>query len=261
MSSPQSCRERSTRPRTCSSSRRCDGLGPQVALPAQRPGSQRPRANGSSSPRSQAAAGIEKPRLRAVHDLAREQRLERLAQQPLLLEPAHLVAAGSERAKPATTVSRKGTRLERPGHRRAVGLHQQVVDEVPAEVDVLEPREQLVPLGLGEARAFALERVEPAPASGQLGTRLGREDLLPALVTLERRQVRGRGEALGPVVEAARRDEDGSRSIAGRSAVATRPDALGEQVGDVGVVAAEELVAALARERHLDVLAASRETR
>src|SRR5207244_6878683 len=81
-----------------------------------------------------------------------------------------------------------------------------------------------------------------------------REDLLPAMVALERRQVRRAYEALGPVVEArlrarARQELD-ERPREPRRA----PDPLREQVGRVGVVAAEELVAALTRERHLHVL-------
>src|SRR5439155_10786370 len=105
-----------------------------------------------------------------------------------------------------------------------------------------------------EAGALRTERVEGAPPPGQLGARLVREDLLPAVVTLERWQVRRAREALRLVVEA-----DASRG--GRELLdersrerGERADALREPVGDVGVVPAEELVAALARERDLDVL-------
>jgi hypothetical protein len=73
------------------------------------------------------------------------------------------------------------------------------------------------------------------------------------VVALERRQVRAADEALRLVVEARARVELGSRSTSGAQA-RERADALGEQVGDVRVVAAEELVAALARERDLHVL-------
>ena len=71
---------------------------------------------------------------------------------------------------------------------------------------------------------------------------------------LERRQVRRAREPLRLVVEARlarrRRQPLDRRPREGRQ----RPDALREQVGDVGVVAAEQLVAALARERDLHVL-------
>ena len=99
------------------------------------------------------------------------------------------------------------------------------------------------------------ERVEARSAAEQLGARVGGEDLLPAVVALERRQVRGRGEALRLVVEADPARRRGQAVGERRApAEASGADALGEQVGDVGVVAAEELVAALAGERDLDVL-------
>ncbi len=73
-------------------------------------------------------------------------------------------------------------------------------------------------------------------------------------MALERRQVRRSREALRLVVEA-------RLSRRGRQAIGERPcqrgdraDSLGEEIGDVGVVAAEKLVAALARERDLHVL-------
>src|SRR5581483_6290106 len=78
------------------------------------------------------------------------------------------------------------------------------------------------------------------------------EDLLPRVVGLERRQVRAADEALRLVVEAdaARR---GGQALGQRPRQRReRPDAAREEVGDVGVVAAEQLVAPLARERDLD---------
>ena len=144
-------------------------------------------------------------------------------------------------------------------HRRAVGLHEQVVDEIDAEVDVLQPREQLGAFRFCEAGPQEVDRVELAAAAGQAGAHVRREDLLPAVMALERRQMRGADEALGLVVEA----RAGGR---GRKPLDQRPrDAretgrsLGQEVGDVRVVAAEELVAALAGERDLDV--GSRELR
>ena len=139
-------------------------------------------------------------------------------------------------------------------HRRAVGLHEQVVDEVDAEVDVLQAGEQLGVRGLGEPLAVEVDRVEGVLAARELRAGLGREDLLPRVMPLERRQVRGADEALRLVVEARPRDR-------ARQPLDERPRQPGspagpqrEQVGHVRVVAAEELVAALARERHLHVL-------
>ena len=56
-------------------------------------------------------------------------------------------------------IEERDARLEGVRHRRAVGLREQVVDEVRAEVDVLEPRQQLGALGLGEARAQEVDRI------------------------------------------------------------------------------------------------------
>ena len=132
-----------------------------------------------------------------MHDLVRQQRLDRLPQQPLLLEPAHLVSRRQREREPGDDrVEERHAGLERPGHRGPVGLHEQVVDEVAAEVDVLQAGQQLEALGLGEPRPGQRQRIEPWRRPGQLGPRVGGEDLLPALVPLERRQVRGAHEAL-----------------------------------------------------------------
>src|SRR5207253_3344861 len=93
-----------------------------------------------------------------------------------------------------------------------------------------------------------------AAAAGQLRPRLGREDLLPAVVALERRQVRCADEALGPVVEARARGRGGEAFDDGAEERRRPARPLREQVGRVCVVAAEELVPALAGERDLDVL-------
>ena len=100
-------------------------------------------------------------------------------------------------------VEERHASLERVRHRRAVGLHEQVVDEIDAEVDVLQPREQLGALRLGEARAVEVDRVERRCGGRSARARsVRREDLLPAVMALERRQMRGADEALGLVVEA-----------------------------------------------------------
>ena len=57
-------------------------------------------------------------------------------------------------------VEERHARLERVRHRRAVRLHEQIVDEVRAEVDVLQAGEQLGALGLGEALAQQVDWVE-----------------------------------------------------------------------------------------------------
>ena len=79
------------------------------------------------------------------------------------------------------------TRLERVRHRRPVRLHEQVVDEIDAQVDVLQARESVRSRGLVVARPEKLDRVERRAATGQLGARSRGEDLLPAVVPLERR--------------------------------------------------------------------------
>ena len=86
-------------------------------------------------------------------------------------------------------VAERHARLERVRHRGAVGLHEQVVDEVDGAVDVLQ-REQLGAVRLRERLAIEVERVETVAPSRQLRAQLGREDLLPAVVALERREVR-----------------------------------------------------------------------
>src|SRR6185437_1367142 len=63
-SSPHSWRLRSSRPATCSSISRVTGCAWKKPWRCRFSGESVSRANGSSSPRNQAAAGIEKPRLR-----------------------------------------------------------------------------------------------------------------------------------------------------------------------------------------------------
>ncbi len=73
-------------------------------------------------------------------------------------------------------------------------------------------------------------------------------------MALERRQVRGAREPLRLVVEADAPGRGGQQLGERPRGCSERAEALREQVGDVGVVAAEELVAALAGERDLHVL-------
>ena len=193
--------------------------------------------------------------LASLYDLAGEERLESAAEEPLLLQPPNTLRRGQREGEVRDDrVEERHTRLERPRHRRAVGLHEQVVDQVGAEIDVLEARQELVSLGLRESLPKRRYRVPCGRATCELRALPGGEDLLPAVMPLERRQVRGADEALGPVVEA-RPPGRGGEALDDRAEERGRPAGpLREQVGRVRVVAAEELVSPLARERDLDVL-------
>ncbi len=231
------------------------GLRAEEALAVDRVGVQRRSGERLQLAAEPGGGGDRETALAAVDDLARQQLLDRLAQKPLLRQAAHLVAHRQrEREVRHHRIQERDACLQRPRHRRPVGLRQQVVDEVEAQVDVLQAGHELVPFRLGEALPVGHERVERARAAGQFGPRVGREDLLPAVVALERRQVRRGDEPLRLVVEACasrrRRQPLDERPRERRE----RPDPLGERVRDVGVVAAEELVAAFARQRDLDVL-------
>ena len=68
------------------------------------------RANGSSSPRSQAAAGIEKPRLRPCTISRGTSGAAALRSKTFFERPRTLCLAGSANAKFVTTESRNGTR-------------------------------------------------------------------------------------------------------------------------------------------------------
>ena len=143
--------------------------GPEEALAPQRVRRERvprERLELAAQPRGR---GNREPALAAAQELARHERLGRLPQQHLLPQPAHLVPARErEREVRHHRVEERDARLERVRHRRAVGLHEQVVDEVGAEVDVLQAREQLGPAGLVEAGAEEVDRVErasPRPVS------------------------------------------------------------------------------------------------
>ena len=194
--------------------------------------------------------------LAAADDLPRQQRRHRLAEQPLLGEAADLLArlAGRARARrppgrgtaPAPRGSgpcwrgRSSPAGRRPGRSRGRGP-----GAGPAPGRPPSRRS-------GRDRGRAGPMPAAPPSSSALG--LGREDLLPGVVSLERRQVRPAHEALGPVVEA-RLARGGRQQLDERPQERGGPaDPRGQPVGHVGVVAAEELVAALARERHLDVV-------
>ena len=133
-----------------------------------------------------------------------------------------------------------------------VGLHQQVVDEVDAEVEVLEAGELLGALGLRVPGPVDVDRVRDPRRAEQLVLGVGREDLLPGVMALHRRQVRAADEPLCLVVEA-HLVRGARQPLHQRSQQRRRPThPRSEPVGDVGVVAAEELVAPLAGEDDLD---------
>ena len=138
-------------------------------------------------------------------------------------------------------------------HRRAVGLHQQIVDKVDAEVHVLQPCELVGPFGLAVPVTKDVDGIERRAAAGELRAKVGREDLLPTVVAFEWRQVCRAHEALRLVVEARsrrrRRQPLNERACQSRQSTDTRR----EQVGRIRVIAPEELVAPFARQRDLDV--------
>ena len=159
-SSPQSCRELSRVPAACSSRSRVAAGVLQEALPGERLGGERLSRERQQLPAQPRCGGNREAALAAVHDRVRQQRLDRLPQQPLLRQAADLVPHRQREGEVRDDrVHERHARLERPGHRGAVGLHEQVVDEVGAEVDVLQAGQQLVALGLGKARPVAGERV------------------------------------------------------------------------------------------------------
>ena len=175
-----------------------------------------------------------------MHHLTREKRLDRLPEQPFLRQPAHLVLRRErEREVRDDRVHERHARFERPRHRGTVGLGQQIVDEVEAEVEILQPRQELVALRLCKPCSVLRQRIERACTPGEFRSHVRREDLLPAVMTLERREAGRAREALRLVVEAGLprrlRQQVGQRSGGGGGAPKRR-----EEVGDTYVVTAEE---------------------
>ena len=128
------------------------------------------RANGSSSPRSQAAAGIENPRLGPCTIARGTQRRDRPAQQALLRRGPRTFIARRQRERELGDgrVEERHAHLERVGHARAVGLHEQVVGEVDAEVDVLQAGERSArPRSRRSGRGSTVERVGAAPVGAE----------------------------------------------------------------------------------------------
>ena len=188
-------------------------------------------------------------------DRSRQQRRDGAPEQPLLGEAAHLVPGRQGQGELGhDLVAERHPGLERMSHAGAVRLHQQVIDQVDAEVHVLQASELLGVLGLGVARPIDVERIAAAAAlrAEQLGARIVGEDLLPGVVALERRQPGPADEALCLVVEARLRRRARQAADQRRDRRRERGHPRCDEIGDVGVVAAEELVGPLPRERHLD---------
>ena len=165
---------------------------------------------------------------------------------------------GSASASSATDrVAERHARLERVRHAGAVGLHEQVVDQVDARcrrpgAGRARRRPRSRRSGRGRRRAG---RASPRRPSSSAARASGEKISFQRVMALERRQVRRAREALRLVVEAhlAPRSSAAARPAAA-ARCATRPTRGRERVRDVGVVAAEQLVAALAGQRHLHVL-------
>ena len=57
-------------------------------------------------------------------------------------------------------IQKRHARLERMGHAHPIGLHEQIVDQVGPQVDILQSRQRLGALGLGEPGAVRLQWVD-----------------------------------------------------------------------------------------------------
>src|SRR5581483_1997615 len=109
-STPQSWRDRSSRPATCRSSRRVTASGRRTPWRRSVAGASVSRANGSRSPRSHAAAGIENPRLRPCTTSRGSSCSTALRSSRFFCSPRTFAPRGSENEKFATTGSMYGTR-------------------------------------------------------------------------------------------------------------------------------------------------------
>ena len=141
-SRPQSCRLQSCAPAACSSSRRVTGAGSKN--PA-RGGSRRRASRARTARARRAARPRRESRSRAcvrARPRAAASGSAALRSSTFFERPRTLCFVGQREGEVRHDgVEERHARLERVGHRRAVGLHEQVVDEVDAEVDVLQPRE------------------------------------------------------------------------------------------------------------------------
>ena len=148
-------------------------------------------------------------------------------------------------------VQERDAHLEAVRHARAVGLGEEVVREERAGIHVLQARDRLDPERLGVARPQRRERIA-APAQHLVPQR-GAERLLERVVAFERAEPGAEREPAQLEVQAqatrgARKPRDRGRQRR-RDAGAGRA----EPVGGVGLVAAEQLVGALAGQHRLDL--------
>ena len=183
--------------------------GAEEAVPAQRVGRQhvaRERAQLAAQPRrgrdrEAALRAVRRSRAARRPAAARRSRRFFASAQHLLRRRQRERELGDDR------VEERHAHLERVGHARAVGLHEEVVDEVRPDVDVLQAGERLGAGGLGEAgppRGRAGRSRRPAPRLEQRRPRVGREDLLPAVMALERRAAPPRARTAWPCTRATR---------------------------------------------------------
>ena len=256
-SSPQSWRERSSLPATWRSSSEATASGLKYPWRRRVSGLSVSRANGSRSPRSQAAAGIEKPRFLPRTIWRGNERCDGLAQEHLLAQRRVLGAAeGRPRRTPRRPGRERHARLERSG---------------PWTRGRSSPAGR--PRGRCRGRRPAGAPAARRPRSRRSGRGRGRPGRTRAGGPSARRARRPRrspsrrdgaraaagappGRSASPCSRSSPvRSRLGSRSTSGCASAAAAGPQLGEQIGDVRVVAAaEELVASLARQRDLHVL-------
>ena len=161
------------------------------------------RANGSSSPRSQAAAGIEKPRLRPPTISAGRSGAAAARSSTFFSSRRTRMRRGSASAKSVTAVSRNGTRAssDHAIDARSVFTSRSSTRRI-ARSTSWSRASGSDPCCASVAAAQEVDRVVGARAPGERRPSVRREDLLPRVVALERRQVRAADEALRAVVEA-----------------------------------------------------------
>ncbi len=203
--------------------------------------------------------------LLALEHLRGEPAAQRLAQRVLAAAAAHLLARGQrDEALDEAVVEQRWPELERGPHRGAVGLDQDPVGQEGLEVGVGRAQERVVGARPAVVRLEGLEGIVPGQRAGQIGReqrqRIRARELRQAGVVgargivaeLLERALRAQA-ARGPVELGIDATERPQRAAA--RAAENPPRAVLGQVEDVAPVAAEDLVAAVARERHGHVLA------
>jgi hypothetical protein len=134
-------------------------------------------------------------------------------------------------------------------HGRSICLHEHVVDEEDADVQVHDPRKLFCPFGLRVTCGQKRERILCGPPLGKNEIRalLGRNVRLPLIVSFHDRQAGASGESLRLPVECARLRAGAGQAVDEWAHACREPsDERREAVPDVIVVTAEELVAAFA---------------